>query len=427
VRLLLIGDRVALDDVRQLLPVEEMSTVLAVTGDEVTCPVEIAPHSEAGHVEEGADWWVMSDRTDARGRPQRPDHVLGVGGASTTLAQLTVRRPIASALDIGTGCGVQALHLSRHARHVTATDAVPRAMALAATGFALSGVDVELVEGDLAQPVRDRAFDLVVCNPPFVVGPSARFRYRDAGGDGDDISCAAIRAAASVLTEGGVAQLLANWLHVLGEDWRDRVAAWVADLGCDAWLVERDVQDPVDYVSTWLADAGEDDPRVAEQWLQWFRTNRIEAVGFGWVLLRRVGAGSARIAVEAATQPVEQPLGPHLAGWLDRVAWLRERGDDELLATRFTVAPGVRLDVASAPGGQGWEPLAQALRLDDGWRWTLPCDHATAAIVSGCDGATPLRTVVAVLTVTLGVPEPELAPAVCATVRGLVDRGLLLP
>jgi len=420
-RLLLIGDKVALVDARGVLPVEQMAQLLTVHGDAVGCPFELAPHAE-----DGADWWVVSDRTDADGRSTRADHVLGVGGASTTLAQLTVRRPVGTALDIGTGCGVQALHLSRHAGTVTATDAVPRALSLAATGFALSGVDVELATGDLADPVRDREFDLVVCNPPFVVGPSARFAYRDAGRSGDDISRDAVRAAASVLADGGVAQLLVNWLHVRGEDWRDRVAGWVTDLGCDAWLIERDVAEPVDYVSTWLGDAGERDEQVSHRWLRWFSESRVDAVGFGWVVLRR-GAGPHRVAVESVSHPVDQPLGPHIAGWLDRVAWLRERDDPALLDSHLVHAPAVRRDSAAAPSSDGWQPIGQALRLDEGFRWSLPCDDATAAIVAGCDGSVPLRALVTVLAGALGESAAEIGPAVCATVRGLVDRGLLLP
>ena len=422
IRLLLIGDEVSVDDARRCLPVEEMAALLETTGDAVRCPVEVAPHAE-----EEADWWVVSDRTDARGRPRRGDHVLGVGAASTTLAQLTVRRPVASALDVGTGCGVQALHLSRHAQRVTATDAVPRALSLAATGFALSDVDVELLAGDLVSPVRERTFDLVVCNPPFVVGPQARFSYRDAGRPADDISREAVRGAASVLGEHGVAQLLVNWLHVRGEDWRDRVGAWVADLGCDAWLIERDHQAPADYVSTWLADAGEqtDEDRAA-QWLAWLRREHVEGIGFGWVVLRR-SSGPHRIAVEEATQPVDQPLGRSIDGWLDRVAWLRDRDDATLLGAALLAAPGVRYDVASVPGEVGWQALGRALRLDEGWRWTLPCDEATAAIVAGCDGATPLADLVAVLCAVVDAPANEVVSAACATVRGLVDRGVLLP
>ena len=421
VRLLLIGDPVDIDEVQRVLPVDRCGGLLQVEGAVVTAPAEIAPHGD-----EVRDWWVVSDRVDSRGRPRRRDHVLGVGGASTTLAQLTVRRPVMRALDIGTGCGVQALHLAQHSADVTATDVVPRALQLAATTFALSGVDVELAAGDLTEAVPGREFDLVVCNPPFVVGPRPRFDYRDAGRDADDMSRAAVRAVAGALADGGVAQLLVNWLHVEGEDWRDRVAEWVTDLGCDAWLIERDVQEPVGYVETWLADAGEADAGLAADWLRWLRDRRVDAVGFGWVVLRRA-APPHRVVVEPVVHQVDQPLGVHIAEWLDAVAWLRGRSDDDLLGAAFRAAPSLRRDVVEQAGDAGWSPLATALRLDEGFRWTLPADEPTAALVAGCDGATALRTVLAVLAAVTGVEEDDLRAPACATVRGLVGRGLLLP
>src|SRR5882757_5392721 len=40
-------------------------------------------------------WWVVSDQdSDLRGAPVRPDHVLGVGHASLSLARATARRPV---------------------------------------------------------------------------------------------------------------------------------------------------------------------------------------------------------------------------------------------------------------------------------------------------------------------------------------------
>src|SRR5918999_121937 len=54
----------------------------------------------------GDSWWVLADLPAAAhpGVPLAPDHVLGVGGASTTLAGATIRRRVGSALDLGTGC-----------------------------------------------------------------------------------------------------------------------------------------------------------------------------------------------------------------------------------------------------------------------------------------------------------------------------------
>jgi methylase of polypeptide subunit release factors len=416
------GEPIDVDRAAAVLPLDDVGPLLTRSGTTVRAAYDVTPHGDDSH-----DWWVVADRTDPAGRPQRRDHVLGVGGASLTLAQLTVRRPVARALDVGTGCGVQALHLSTHNESVTATDSVPRALRLAATTAALSDVTVELLEGDLVDPVAEREFDLVVCNPPFVVGPAARFDYRDGGLPGDELSRRAVRACASILADGGIAQLLVNWLHVDGEDWRNRVSAWVSDLDVDAWLLERDVEEPAAYVTTWLDDAGESgDTELRERWLAWFAAERIDAVGFGWVVLRR-GDAPHRVGVEPLLQPVDQPLGAEIAGWLDRTAWLRGRDDASLLAQPLQAAPGVRLDTASRISDVGWDPVARMLRFDTGFRWTLPTDEATAALVAGCDDSRPLSDLVAVLSVATGVPADQLGPVVCSTVRGLIDRGVLLP
>ena len=91
--------------------------------------IDIRPYAS-----DDGDFWVVSDLTpnlDTVVNPMRPDFVLGVSAASTTLAQLTIRRPVGRALDLGTGCGVQSLHLAGHAEQVVATDLNPRAIMLA--------------------------------------------------------------------------------------------------------------------------------------------------------------------------------------------------------------------------------------------------------------------------------------------------------
>ena len=92
---------------------------------------------------------MFSDLTpglDSHVAPMRSDFVLGLSSASSTLAQLTIRRPVASALDLGTGCSVQTLHLATHAETITATDVNPRALELAALTLTLNGVEAELLE-----------------------------------------------------------------------------------------------------------------------------------------------------------------------------------------------------------------------------------------------------------------------------------------
>jgi methylase of polypeptide subunit release factors len=379
----------------------------------------------------GEDWWVVSDvpAGSRPGEPLPPDHVLGIGGASTTLAGATIRRPVGTALDLGTGCGVQALHLATHAGSVTATDVSPRALRFAATTAALSGQRWELLGGDLAQPVAGRRFDLVVSNPPFVVseGP-VRYSYRDSGRAGDNLSAELAAAAPGLLADGGVMQYLANWAHITGEDWGDRVAGWVAGTGLDAWVIQREVADPLTYVNMWLSDANEGlDADRAATWLDWFDAHKIEAVGFGLVTLRRSGHDDPVVRIEDLRQQVEPPFGDQVAAWFDRQDWLRGVDLDGLLDARFRAADELQLRQEATMGPEGWAVDRQVFAMPHGLRWVEEIDQLTLALVGGSDGQVRLRDQLTLLAAAHEVGESDLAEAAVPVVAHLVERGILVP
>ncbi|MBO0871259.1 MAG: methyltransferase [Micromonosporaceae bacterium] len=388
----------------------------------------------------GDGWWILADRPPAAPGPVRADHVLGVGGASATLVNATVRAPVRSALDLGTGCGVQALHLATHATRVTATDLSRRALRFAATAAALAGQEWELVQGDFAQPVAGRRYDLVVSNPPFVAGPPgpAAFTYRDSGRAGDRVGAELAAAAPGLLAEGGTMQYLANWLHVAGQPWQERVAAWFAGSGLCAWAIQREVSDPQSYVDLWLADVGEQpagagtgtgqrpstrDTSRREAWLDWFDAQKVEAVGFGLVCLRRSEVADPVLRVEELRQPTDR-LGDQIALWFERQDWLRAHRTD-LLSQRYRTAPGLLLHQEATHGPDGWLVQQQRLQLSGGLRWNEPVDPLVLELVSGCDGSVPLAGQLAVLAAAHGVPEEELADAAVPSVAHLVERGFI--
>jgi methylase of polypeptide subunit release factors len=384
----------------------------------------------------GERWWVVADLPAETGRGAlAEDHVLGVGGASTTLALATVRRPVGTALDLGTGCGVQALHLGRHARRVTATDVSRRALRFAATTAALSGQDWELLAGDLAAPVAGRRFDLVVSNPPFIVGPADRdaWTYRDSGRAGDGVTAELIAAAPGLLADGGYAQFLANWVHPAGGDWADRLAGLLAGTGLDAWVIQREVTDPLDYVRLWRSDTGGDDPtgEQTDRWLSWFAAQRVAAVGFGIVTLRAAGHDQPVVRVEDLRQPTDQPLGAEVAAWFDRQDWLRAHGGtyggSGLLTARLRAPGTLALHAESRLGPDGWAVGTRRFALDGGLRWVQETDELVAALVAGCTGVLPLGQLLDLLAAGNGLDRDALAAAALPVVAGLVERGVLLP
>jgi len=374
------------------------------------------------------DWWVVADLdSDLRGGAVPADHVLGVGHASINLTRATTRRQVDTLLDLGTGCGVQALHASTHAQKITATDVSTRALALAKATFRINEIDVDLEQGEWFEPVRNRRFDQIVCNPPFVVGPArVDYTYRDSGLDGDGASAMIVRELPEYLTEGGVGQLLASWLHRKGEDWADRVQGWLPH-GVDAWFVQRDVAEPALYVGTWLRDAGID-PRSPEgrakagAWLDWFAANDIEGVGFGYVTLRRTDADT-EVVCEDLRHAYDDPLGPEAARWLDNVQWLRDN-EKNLRHTRFRVPETVVLEEVATQGEDGWAPIVRRLHRMDGPGWQHEIDEPTARLLAGCRGALPLEDLLALIEYAYGEIDTD---AALPMVADLVRHGMLIP
>ena len=408
------------------------------TDGTVRALVDIRPYGESD-----VDWWLVSDLgaglVTGRNAPMRPDYVLGVGGASTTLAQLTVREQVGSALDVGTGCGVQALHLARHAERVTATDLNLRALEFARLTAALSlgpleADRIDLRGGSLFEPVAGERYDLIVSNPPFVISPESaagqgRFTYRDAGLPGDELCRRFLEQAPAHLAEDGYCHVLANWLHVEGEDWRERIAPWVRRTGCDAWVVQREFQDPAEYAELWLRDSGDhNSPRYVERYqayLDYFAANRIEGVAFGWIILKNTGTDQPTIRLEELTRQIEQPLGVHVPGWFARHAFLAETDDEQLLGTVLKVAPGVVLEQTAEPGDGAWTPTDTRLRQTGGLRATGEIDPVGIAVVGAADGARPLGDLLDRIAGQFGIEPAALRSGALDAVRALVEEGFL--
>ncbi|MGI5481531.1 DUF7059 domain-containing protein [Streptomyces lavendofoliae] len=434
VRLFLLQRPVPRERARAVLPLDEALADGWVTedGDRIRATVDIRPYGGP----EGQDWFIVSDlgcavggAAGASGRGEGV--VLGVGGASTTLAGITVRTPVASALDLGTGSGIQALHAAQHATRVTATDLNPRALEFARLTLALSGApEADLRTGSLFEPVASETYDLIVSNPPFVISPGARLTYRDGGMGGDDLCRSLVQQAGERLNEGGFAQFLANWQHVEGEDWQERVRSWVPR-GCDAWIVQREVQDVTQYAELWLRDAGDhrDDPESYadryEAWLDEFERRSTKAVGFGWITLRKSGADDPSVVIEEWPHPVEQPLGEAVRAHFARQDYLRTRDDAALLADHFVLAPEVMQEQVGLPGAE--DPEHVVLRQNRGMRRATKVDAVGAGFAGVCDGTLSAGRILDAIAQLMGEDPVMLRDRTPRAIRLLVEEGFLEP
>lgn len=407
--------------------------------DEVRATVDLRPVGvDDAH---DAAWWLASDQgASVTGAVLDPGHVLGVGGASVTLAGLTVRDHRARALDLGTGSGIQALAAGRHCDAVVATDVSERALAFARFNAALAGADLDLRLGSLLEPVRGERFDLVVSNPPFVITPRGlvasamlpAYDYRDAGRAGDALVAELVAGMGDVLAPGGVAQLLGNWEHRAGEDWTERVGSWLDASGLDGWVVQREVLDPARYAELWLRDGGAvraQDPAgwdaAVTGWLADFAARGVQGVGLGFVVLRRPAGRPGMRRVEEQTGPVAGPLGDHVLTVLAAHDLLSGLDDDGLAGLRLLVAPDVTEERHLRPGDAG--PRVILLRQGGGLGRVVTAGTALAGLVGACDGELTVGQLVGGLAAVLEVGVDELRAELFGQVRALVADGFLRP
>ena len=376
----------------------------------VRARVDLRPHEavdDAGEIR----WWVASDLGElVTGRALAPDHVLGIGGAGLTLAGLTPRTRVRSALDLGCGCGIQTLYLLRHAEHVVATDISERALAFTAFNAALAGVCVtggpdvgsgdgagrlELLQGSLLEPVAGRRFDLIASNPPFVLTPPAvreaglpLMEYRDAGGPVLPVLVAGLREH---LEPGAAAVMLGNWEHRGADSWREAVATWIPE-GLDGWVIEREVQDPVEYATMWLRDGGLTPERDAEgfdaalgAWIDDFEVRGVQGVGFGYLIVHRpLRPRDPWRLLEEVTTSGQGVLGHHVADVLESRERLAGLDDDAVADLRPVLAPDVTEERHLIPGAA--EPTVILLRQGGGLGRTIRASTVMAALAGVADG-----------------------------------------
>ena len=422
--LLLLGCEVAADRVRAALAPLDLERLtdagLLARGPEgVQSPLQVLPYE---------DLLLASDRP---GVATGYEEVTAPGPSARTLASLTVRRRVRTALDLGSGGGVQGLLLARHADRVVLSDVSPRAREMAALNAELNGIEnVELRTGNWFEPVAEERFDLVAANLPYVVSPDVSYVHRDNPMERDALSRWVVERVGEHLTDDGLAHVLCSWVHDRGEGWERTPLDWVSETGCDAFILHYASHSPLEYAASWNRPLQRSDPAAFEatidRWLGYYAEAGVERIASGAIVLRRRRGG------RGWTRPVEVPDAPtgqagahveRLFAAQDELASLP--GPEALLRERLQPAPGQRLDQSMLYREGGYVPEAAFMRRQPGIGVVARVDPRAMPIVVGCDGSQPLGELINRATQGLGDQRVEVATLGFATVRTAFELGLL--
>jgi Methyltransferase small domain len=402
----------------------EQAGWLEVEAERVSAALKLVPHG---------DLLIASDHD--LGGAAGADWVAGMHPPSVTLAKLTIRRPAARALDIASGNGIQALLASRHAETVVAADINPRALAVAAVNAALNDVrNIEFRQGSYFDPAEGERFDLVTCNPPYVISPESRYAYRDSGLPGDTVSRQLVQQTPRFLAEGGFAHILVSWGHAPDDPWSP-LERWVEGSGCDSWLLYFGSDDPVTHAGEWLRPLAAEDAdryrRSLGQWLGYLERLGIEAIAHGAVILRRRPATTNWVRKDSVSLDRLKQASDHVLRVFSSQDYLEELSEERLMIdAAFKLVEAHHLEQTLTCRGGETELEGTVLALEEGLGFRIAVDVHTAQLLPLLDGRRPLGEVLLQRSRELSLGDDDSArftDAALPVVRRLVELGYLEP
>ena len=124
-----------------------------------------------------------------------------------------------SVLEIGTGSGLVSMYASLLTDDVTATDINYNALELAEKNFKLNKIDtVKLEFGDMFEPVKDKKFDVILFNTPYlptdsddIIDDDLNYAF-DGGLNGRKVIDRFINEVSNHLNDKGIVQMIQSSL-----------------------------------------------------------------------------------------------------------------------------------------------------------------------------------------------------------------------
>lgn len=124
-----------------------------------------------------------------------------------------------SVLEIGTGSGIVAMYASRLTDNITVTDINFDACELARKNFEANNIEnIEILFGNLFEPVKNRKFDVILFNTPYlptkegeVLDDTLNYAF-DGGLNGRKVIDLFLNEVGNHLNDGGIVQLIQSSL-----------------------------------------------------------------------------------------------------------------------------------------------------------------------------------------------------------------------
>jgi predicted RNA methylase len=372
---------------------------------------------------------VASDHASAIDRRQ-VEMVLWPNPTSKFLARFAVRRRSRATLDLGTGSGILSLGASRFSDTMVATDLNQRAVDCARFNARLNGVEnFEVFSGDCFEPVKGRRFDLILSNPPFFITPQGDYLFCENPMELDGLCRRLVKEAHQYLNEGGYMQMLCEWAQIEGQPWEERVAEWLQDTGCDAWVMKGLTQDPEEYAQQRIKETSEDlsqDAATYAGYMNYYRRRGVEAIHDGLIVMRR-REGRNWVRIEEVPTTPRGELGEMIESTFAAHTLMQQIDSDEkLLAMKPRMASHVRLEQVCIQHQGEWRAEALTLRLVSGFPFNMNVQPLVAEFLVTCDGNRTAGEAIQSFATQANAPVEAVKTECLGIIRKLLERGFMV-
>lgn len=424
-KLFFLGLPVECDRVNSLFPFQFVdnclvSGLIVAEGSFYKPRVTLVP---VGELLLAADLHLTVSQDDGR-------YVQTVSQPALHVSALAVRDPVQRTLDLCGGFGLHGIIASEFSESVVTSDLNPRAAEFAVFNAALNGcTNMKSVTGGLFQAVEQETFDLILSNPPFVISPECFVTFRDSPCQIDGFIQQLFAEAPKHLNEGGILQVVCEWVEIEGQDWQDRLADWFRDNGCDVWVLSANRELPSTYARGRLRETTSDPAELAERQEQWeksFCDSNVSMVYGGFIFLRRRQAENW-FDVTQITKTIDQPIGVAIQqGFEGRDLVFCNDGGQALLASRLAIAKGLRQVANSHWEDDRWQPDSITLQVPDGLAAAIWIDGSIRNLVETFNGSRSVAEVLELFASEIGIPLETARDQGLEMVREMIKNGVLI-
>jgi methylase of polypeptide subunit release factors len=329
-------------------------------------PVRLVPVAAAGLAD---DLLLVGDRGDhPDGSPFTPFADIVFSGHNPLTRQflrLLPRRRSGATLDLCAGTGVAALALAPFSSEAVAADIAERSTHFARfNGWLNRAANLEVVCGDLYEPVRGRRFDRIVAHPPYVPALTQELTYRDGGQSGESIIQGVISGLPEHLNVGGTFHLLCLGMDTTEGSFEQRVRGWLGDAQGEFDLIFAvDARSTPEHIATKLIGRPGGSVRDLDRWRALFEQLHVREFVYGALAGRRITSSSRGVEPTTRRVVLTEDTTADAFDWLFRwFGWLRDPDlRERVLSLRPQMHPAVSLEVRHRVVNQAFEPASYAL------------------------------------------------------------------